>query len=123
MFRLIVVLSLLAAPLGAKQIPAASDTIPCDGTVKMSRTFCPSCEAWSDQFSPDFTGQIPVEFHLSIFNKDSVEIFSSTDIDKGWSGTGKDNYEQTQTFTWQMEYRYEKNGQLYRCEGKVILIQ
>ena len=122
MVRFIVVLLLSAGSLSAKQI-MISDTIPCDGTVKMQRTFCPSCETWNDQFSPDFTDKLPVEFHLSVFNKDSVEIFSSTDIDKGWTGTGRDNFEQTQVFTWKMEYRYEPNGMLYRCEGKVVLIQ
>lgn len=122
MVRSIIVLLFLAGSLSAKQI-MIPDTIPCDGTVKMQRTFCPSCETWSDQFSPDFTDKLPVEFHLSIFNKDSVEIFSSDDFEKGWSGTGKDNSEQTQVFTWIMEYRYEPNGSLYRCEGEVILIQ
>ena len=116
MVRFIVVLLLLAGSLHAKET-RISDTIPCDETVKMQRTFCPSCETWSDRFSPDFTGSLPVEFHLSIFSRDSVEIFSSIDFEKGWDGTGKDRFEQTQLFTWQMEYRYEPDGPLYRCEG------
>jgi hypothetical protein len=123
MFRILIVLLLLTASLNAKQISFASDTIPCDPGVKMKKTFCPSCEAWNDQFSPDFTDKIPVEFHLSIFNKDSVEIFSSDDIEKGWNGNGKDNFEQTQSFRWEMSYRYEKNGALYRCSDNLVLIQ
>jgi hypothetical protein len=123
MFRIIIVLLLLAGPLRARQIFIASDTIPCDPTVKMQKTFCPSCEVWTDQFSPDFTDKLPVEFHLSIYNKDSVEVFSTESIDKGWTGNGKDNFEQTQTFRWEMNYRYEKNGTLYRCSDKLVLIQ
>lgn len=123
MFRIIIVLLLLAGPLGAKQISFVSDTILCDQTVKVQKTFCPSCEAWSDMFAPDFTGKLPVEYHLSIFNKDSVEIFSTIDIDKGWNGNGKDNFEQTQSFRWEMTYRYEKEGTLYRCSDKLVLIQ
>ena len=123
MFRIFIVLFLLANPLSAKQISFLSDTIPCDPTVKVSKTFCPSCEVWTEQFAPDFTDKLPVEYHLSIFDKDSLEIFSSVDIEKGWNGKGKDDYEQTQSFYWELTYRYEKNGTLYRCRDKLVLIQ
>lgn len=123
MVRILIVLSLLANPLSAKQISFLSDTIPCDATVKVPKTFCPSCELWSDEFAPDFTDKLPVEYQLSVFNKDSVEIFSSIDIEKGWNGSGKDNFEQTQTFRWEMSYRYEKNGPLYQCSDKLVLLQ
>ena len=124
MFRIMIVLLLLAGPLGAKQILLVpSDTIPCDPTVKVKKTFCPSCEAWTDQFSPDFTDKLPVEFHLTIFNNENVEIFSTDDIDKGWTGPGKNNAEQTQTYRWVISYRYEKNGTLYRCSEELVLIQ
>lgn len=123
MFRILIVLLLLTGSLSAKQPAHIPDSIPCDPSVKMTKTFCPSCEAWNDQFSPDFTDKIPVEFHLSIFNKDSVEIFVTEDLEKGWNGKGKDNFEQTQTFRWEMTYRYEKDGPLYRCSDKLVLIQ
>ncbi|MEO5642073.1 MAG: hypothetical protein ABIQ40_10265 [Bacteroidia bacterium] len=123
MFRILIVLFLLANPLSAKQISFLSDTIPCDATVKVQKTFCPSCEVWNDQFAPDFTGNLPVEYHLSVFDNDSVEVFSSVDIDNGWDGKGKDDFEQTQSFRWEMSYRYEKNGTLYQCSDKLILLQ
>lgn len=123
MFRTLIVLLLLTGSLSAKPIFSATDSIPCDPAVKMPKTFCPSCEAWNDLFSPDFTEKIPVEFHLSIYNKDSVEVFSTENFEKGWNGNGKDNFEQTQTFRWEMTYRYEKNGPLYRCSDKLVLIQ
>ncbi len=114
---------LLSCSLDAKQISFASDTLPCDPTVKVQKTFCPSCEVWSDQFAPDFTGKLPVEYHLSIYNKDSVEIFSSVELDKGWNGKEKDDVEQTQSFRWEIIYRYEKDGTLYSCSDVVILLQ
>ncbi len=123
MFRTLIVMLLLSGSLDAKQISFSSDTLPCDPTVKVQKTFCPSCEVWSEQFAPDFTGKLPVEYHLSIYNKDSVEIFSSVELDKGWNGKGKDDLEQTQKLRWEITYRYEKGGTLYRCSDTVILIQ
>lgn len=123
MFRTLIVMLLLSCSLDAKQISFASDTLPCDPTVKVQKTFCPSCEVWSDQFAPDFTGKLPVEYHLSIYNKDSVEIFSSVELDKGWNGKEKDDVEQTQSFRWEIIYRYEKDGTLYSCSDVVILLQ
>ncbi|MDQ3110555.1 MAG: gliding motility-associated C-terminal domain-containing protein [Bacteroidota bacterium] len=123
MFRILLALFFLTSSLSAKQITFASDTIPCDPSVKVPKTFCPTCEVWNDHFSPDFTDKLPVEYHLSIYNKDSVEVFSTVDIDKGWSGTGKDNYEQTQSFRWEMSYRYEKDGTLYWCTDNLVLLQ
>ncbi len=123
MFRTLIVMLLLSCSLDAKQIYFSSDTLPCDPTVKVQKTFCPSCEVWSDQFAPDFTGKLPVEYHLSIYNKDSVEIFSSVELDKGWNGKGNDDFDQTQSFRWEIIYRYEKDGTLYSCSDIVLLLQ
>ena len=123
MFRILIVLFLLSTSSHAKQISFVSDTLPCDPAVKVQKTFCPSCEAWNDHFSPDFTDKLPVEYHLSIYNKDSVEIFSTVNIEQGWNGSGKDNFEQTQSFRWEISYRYEKNGPLYWCSDELVLIQ
>jgi hypothetical protein len=123
MFRIVIVLLFFSSTLSAKQFAFASDTIPCDPSVKIAKTFCPSCEVWSDLFAPDFTDKLPVEYHLSIYNKDSVEVFSTNDIEAGWNGKGKDDFEQTQSFRWEIAYRYEKNGTLYRCSDKLVLLQ
>jgi hypothetical protein len=135
MYRLIVVLLLLAGPAVANQrVYFSNDTLPvilndhndtlhCDPSVHVDKTFCPHCEAFNDFFSPDFTGKIPVEFRMSIFDKDGIEIFSSENIDKGWNGLNKESDEQMSEFTWKMVYRYEKNGPLYECSGKLALIQ
>jgi hypothetical protein len=123
MFRTLIVLLLSASTLSAKQFIIAPDSLPCDPTVKIPKTFCPSCEVHSELFAPDFTDKLPVEYHFAIYNKDSVEVFSSMDFEKGWSGNGKDDFEQTQSFRWEVAYRYEKNGTLYRCSDKLVLLQ
>jgi hypothetical protein len=121
---IVVVFLLLAGPLGANQLVTPSkDTLHCDPTVHVEKTFCPHCEAWTDFFSPDFTGKIPTEFHMTIFDKDGTEIFSTESIDKGWSGLAKEGDQQMSTFNWKMTYRYEKDGPLYECSGQLALIQ
>ncbi len=99
------------------------DSLPCDASVKLERSFCPNCTAWNDLFSPDFSGKIPVEYHFSVFNADSVEIFSSNDLEIGWKGPLKDQEQETQNYSWSLFYRYEKNGPSYHCNGQVVLIQ
>lgn len=123
MFRLIVVFILLASPLGANQLTISNDTLHCDASVKIAKTFCPHCEAWNDIFSPDFTEKLPIEFLMKIYNMDGTEIFSTESIDKGWNGFLKESDQQMITLTWTMTYRYEKDGPLYECSGKLALIQ
>lgn len=123
MFRTLIVVLVSSGALSAKQTAFVPDTLPCDPDVRIVKTFCPSCDVWSAEFAPDFTGKLPVEYHLSIYNKDSVEIFSTADLEQGWNGSGKDAFEQTQSFRWEIIYRYEKNGTLYRCSDKLVLLQ
>lgn len=124
MYRLIVVLLLLAGPAGANRLTTSSkDTLHCDSTVRVQKTFCPHCEAFTDYFSPNFTAKLPLEFRMTICDKDGVEIFATESIDKGWNGMVKESDQQMSSFTWKMSYRYEKDGPLYECSGQLALIQ
>lgn len=120
---IVVVFLLLASRLDASHLVVASDSIPCDSTVVVSKSFCPHCEAWNDVFSPDFKGKIPIEFSMLIFDPEGTEIFSTTNIDKGWNGMSKESDQQMASYSWEMTYRYETNGPVYHCEGKVVVIQ
>ncbi|HET6991793.1 MAG TPA: hypothetical protein VFJ43_10735, partial [Bacteroidia bacterium] len=72
---------------------------------------------------PDFTGKLPTEFHMTIYDANGIEIFSTESIDKGWGGMAKEGDQEMSTFSWTMTYRYEKDGPLYECSGKLALIQ
>lgn len=124
MLQNLVVVILMVCPFGSEQLMAATgDTIPCDETVRIQKTFCPNCEAWSDHFSPDFTEKLPSEFQLTVFDTNGIVIFSSDSIEKGWDGRVKNIDQQMMSFRWEMNYRYEKDGPLYSCTGMVALIQ
>lgn len=124
MLRNLVVVILLVCSLGTEELRASSgDTIPCDETVRVRKTYCPNCEAWGDLFSPDFTGKLPSDYQLLVFDTNGIVVFSSDSIEKGWDGQVKETELQMMSFRWEMNYRYEKDGPLYSCSGMVALIQ
>ena len=124
MYRLIVVIFLLAGPLGNTQLLASvTDTIPCDETVQVQKTFCLNCETWSDLFSPDFTGKLPVEYSMTICDSDGLEVYATNSLEKGWDGIIKNTDQKLSVFKWAISYRYEKDGTLFTCTGTVAVIQ
>jgi len=98
----------------------------CELLVWMPNVFTPNGDGLNDVFLPVYNPDVPLTFHLKIFNKWGEELFSSDNISQGWDGTYKgklcteDMYSWIITFTAPENFRFlQKSPQ----SGNVMLLK
>jgi len=107
----------------------ASDSVllrPCELLIWMPTAFSPNGDELNDVFIPKYNLDLDFDFKMLVFNKWGEEIFSSSDIKKGWDGTFKgapcppDMYTWTISFTAPPTYNFlQKSPQ----SGLVMLLK
>jgi len=107
----------------------ASDSVllhQCELLLLMPNVFTPDGDGLNDEFGPKYRSDVDITFQMYIFNKWGEQLFSTSDINKGWDGTYKgvlcaeDLYTWTITFSTPGNYKFlQKSPQ----SGNVMLLK
>jgi gliding motility-associated-like protein len=73
---------------------------PCDLLIWVPNAFSPNGDGLNDEFMAYSNLDVDITFKMMVFNKWGEEIFSSTDINKGWDGTFKGAVCPQDMYTW-----------------------
>lgn len=85
----------------------ASDSVllrPCELLIWMPTAFSPNGDELNDIFIPKYNLDLVFDFKMLVFNKWGEEIFSSSDIKKGWDGTFKGVPCPPDMYTWTISF-------------------
>ncbi len=89
--------------------------------VVFPNTFTPNNDGINDIFKPTKSGRA-IEYKLSIFNRNGVLLFSSTDMTTGWDGTNKGSPAPVGTYYWMLTY-YDDDNKYRTQSGSVLLVR
>jgi len=77
---------------------------PCELLIWMPNAFTPNKDELNDIFTAKCNLDIPITFHMIIFNKWGEELFRTNDIRKGWDGTYKGVPCPQDLYTWRISF-------------------
>jgi gliding motility-associated-like protein len=86
-----------------------------DGNINLPNIFTPDGDGVNDAFVP--FEKYPGEWQLTVFNRWGTEIFSTSDVTKGWSGEGA----VTGTYFWILTPLSDQKGEAKT--GNVLLVR
>ncbi|CAG5079468.1 hypothetical protein CRYO30217_00953 [Parvicella tangerina] len=86
-------------------------------------TFTPNNDGINDLFGPVFSGVIPAEYHLRIFNRWGQLIWESSDISETWDGKFNGKVVPENSYIWTLNYKEEGQLEYKKAKGHVNLIR
>jgi gliding motility-associated-like protein len=92
----------------------------------MPNVFSPNGDGVNDEFLPRYNPDIPVTFQMYIFNKWGEQVFSTSDISKGWDGRYKGAECPQDMYTWTIIFSAPENYKFLQKSpqsGNVMLIK
>jgi gliding motility-associated-like protein len=107
----------------------ASDSVllrQCDLLIWMPNVFTPNGDGVNDVFLPKYKSDVEITFQMLIFNKWGEQIFSTTDINKGWDGTYKGMLCTEDLYTWTIIFSAPDNHKFLQKSpqsGNVMLLK
>ena len=93
----------------------------CSETCFVPNSFTPNGDGTNDLFKPIIEGSLSV-YQFSIFNRYGQQVFSSTELSKGWDGTFRSVPQIPGTYIWQLSYRFKNRKPQFK-KGTVLLIR
>lgn len=94
-------------------------TSECD-TIYLPTAFTPNSDGKNDIFKAIAFGS-PSHFRLSVYNRFGQEMFTTTDIHKGWDGKLKSFMQPLGAYVWKMTYQLGNRPEKH-LQGTVMLI-
>jgi gliding motility-associated-like protein len=83
--------------------------------------FTPNYDGKNDLFRPHYTG-IKKLYYLNVYNRWGQQVFSTTDLQKGWNGETGGKPSATGTFVWMLKAE-DLAGKTYQLKGTITLIR
>ncbi len=93
----------------------------CPYQLYMPNVFTPTNDLLNETFKG--YGMGIAQFEMHIYNRWGEELFSTTDINKGWDGTFKNNPCMADVYVWQVTYRLKNETFLRTDKGNVTLLK
>lgn len=93
----------------------------CPYQLYMPNVFTPTSDLLNETFKG--YGMGIAQFEMHIYNRWGEELFSTTDINKGWDGTFKNNTCMADSYVWQVTYRLKNESTLRTDKGTVTLLK
>ena len=93
----------------------------CPYQLYMPNAFTPTNDLLNESFKG--YGMGIAQFEMHIYNRWGEELFSTTDINKGWDGTFKNNTCMADSYVWQVTYRLKNESTLRTDKGTVTLLK
>jgi gliding motility-associated-like protein len=106
---------------GATQSQKTFNFGKCDFNIYVPNAFTPAPAGNNSTFRARYFIQ-PSTFHLTVFNRNGLEVFSSADPNQGWDGDYKDARQPAGTYIYTIEYGDITHKQR-QLRGTVILIR
>jgi hypothetical protein len=102
-------------------VRAQTDTLACDKTITLERTFKPCCEN-VEALRPHFNLLQPVVYSFTVLNRWGELLFETKKATEGWDGRDKKGRLMTTgQYNWVMDYRYPGDT-ARQCKGILYLI-
>ena len=107
----------------------ASDSVllkQCELLIVMPNVFSPNGDGVNDEFLPRYNPDMPVTFQMYIFNKWGEQVFSTSDISKGWDGRYKGAECPQDMYTWTIIFSAPENYKFMQKSpqsGNVMLLK
>lgn len=99
---------------------------PCEMLVWMPNAFSPNSDGINDVFLAKYNPSVNITFQMLIFNKWGEQLFSTTDINKGWDGTFRGVACPMDLYTWTIIFSAPVNfstTQKSPQQGNVMLLK
>lgn len=93
----------------------------CDYNLYVPNAFTPNGDGNNDIFKAHYF-TIPARFSMQIFNRNGLEVFSSTDPSMGWDGNYKGVRQPVDTYVWVVVYT-DLTGKEHTLKGTVVLVR
>lgn len=90
--------------------------------VHVPNAFSPDGDGLNDLFRPVFSTDLSDGFELSVFDRWGVEVFHTTDPDKGWDGTAGGHAPVIGVYVWQLRVQ-DMDGAWTQYSGHVTLLR
>lgn len=91
--------------------------------IHIPTAFTPDDNGHNETFLPILYGFELTYYHLKIFDRWGIQVFSTKDLHHGWNGIVNSEIGQDGAYPWSLEYRTEPDGPIKNKTGVVILLK
>lgn len=111
----------LSNPCGTARALKTIRFVKCDLGVYIPSGFTPNGDGHNDVFRAHYFYP-PARFAMHVFNRNGLEVFTTTDPARGWDGNYHGVRQPPGTYIWTVEYR-DQQGRAYTLRGTMVLIR
>jgi gliding motility-associated-like protein len=94
-----------------------------DMLVFVPNAFTPDANGHNELFLPVISGFDLTLFEMKIFDRWGIEVYSSTEPEKGWDGTFNGGPAENGAYAWTMDIRSSTDVTIQRRTGSVMLLR
>jgi len=91
--------------------------------VFVPNAFTPDANGHNELFLPVISGFDLTLFEMKIFDRWGIEVYSSTEPEKGWDGTFNGGPAENGAYAWTMDIRSSTDVTIQRRTGSVMLLR
>lgn len=106
---------------GSVQAQKTVKFVLCDYNVYVPNAFTPNDDGNNDRFRAHFF-TLPARFSMQIFNRNGLEVYSTTDPTAGWDGSFSDLRQPAGGYIWYIQFT-DSLGKAHSLNGTLLLIR